>query len=60
MEERQVDLADITAAIESPKREVSVDEASQVITIKIDVDFASLHIHKNKILNQKVKGISGN
>ncbi|HYB04238.1 MAG TPA: DNA-directed RNA polymerase subunit A', partial [Nitrososphaerales archaeon] len=59
MEERQVDLSDITAAIESPKREVSVDEASGIITIKIDVDFASLHIHKNKILNQKVKGIPG-
>ncbi len=59
MEERQVELSDITAAIESPKREVSVDEASGVITIKIDVDFASLHIHKNKVLNQKVKGIPG-
>jgi DNA-directed RNA polymerase subunit A' len=59
MLERQVELSDITTAIESPKREVSVDEASKVITIKIDVDFASLHIHKNKILNQKVKGIPG-
>lgn len=59
MAERQVELSDITTAIESPKREVSVDEANNVITIKIDVDFASLHIHKNKILNQKVKGIPG-
>jgi len=59
MAERQVGLSDITVAIESPKREVSVDEANNMITIKIDVDFASLHIHKNKILNQKVKGIPG-
>src|SRR5579864_220716 len=59
MAERQCEMADIIAAIESPKREVSVDEKTNIVTIKIDVDFASLHIHKNKILNQKVKGIPG-
>ncbi len=57
--ERQCALKDIVSAIESPKREVSVDEKRNMITIKIDVDYASLHIHKNKILNQKVKGIPG-
>jgi DNA-directed RNA polymerase subunit A' len=59
MAERQCEMSDVIVAIESPKREVSVDEKTNVITIKIDVDFASLHIHKNKILNQKVKGIPG-
>ena len=57
--ERQCTLKDILSAIESPKREVSLDEKKNIITIKIDVDYASLHIHKNKILNQKVKGIPG-
>ena len=38
---------------------MTVDEKRNIITIKIDVDYASLHIHKNKILNQKVKGIPG-
>jgi DNA-directed RNA polymerase subunit A'' len=57
--ERQCTLKDIVSAIESPKREVTVDEQNNIITIKIDVDYASLHIHKNKILNQKVKGIPG-
>lgn len=57
--ERQCTLSDIASAIESPKREVTVDEKRNIITIKIDVDYASLHIHKNKILNQKVRGIPG-
>ncbi len=57
--ERQCSIKEIAAAIESPKRKVEVDEKRNIISIKIDVDFASLHIHKNKILNQKVKGIPG-
>src|SRR5208283_1095024 len=57
--ERQCTLQEIAAAVESPKRKVEADEKKNIVTIKIDVDFASLHIHKNKILNQKVKGIPG-
>ncbi len=57
--ERQCTLQEIAAAIESPKRKVEADEKKNIVTIKIDVDFASLHIHKNKIMNQKVKGIPG-
>ena len=59
MAERQCTLKDVQDAIESPKRTIEVDEKHNVITIKIDVDFASLHVHKNKILNQRVKGIPG-
>ncbi len=57
--ERQCTIREIEEAIKSPKREVEIDEKKNIVTIKIDVDFASLHIHKNKILNQKVKGIPG-
>jgi len=57
--ERQCTLGEIEEAIKSPKRDVTVDEKRNAISIKIDVDFASLHVHKNKILNQKVKGIPG-
>ena len=57
--ERQCTLEEIAAAIESPKRKVEADAKKNVVSIKIDVDFASLHIHKNKIMNQKVKGIPG-
>src|SRR5487761_2662492 len=57
--ERQCTLKDVQEAIESPKRTIEVDEKRNIITIKIDVDFASLHVHKNKILNQRVKGIPG-
>ncbi len=59
LEERQSTVKDVLDAIESPKRKVEHDEKSGVISIKIDVDFAALHVHKNKILNQKVKGIAG-
>jgi DNA-directed RNA polymerase subunit A' len=59
LQERQCTIEDIEAAIESPKRKVEMDEKRLLVRIKIDVDFASLHIHKNKILNQKVKGIPG-
>ncbi|MCL5067989.1 MAG: DNA-directed RNA polymerase subunit A' [Thaumarchaeota archaeon] len=57
--ERQCTVGEIVTAIESPKREVSADEKKNTISVKMEVDFASLHIHKNKILNQKVKGIPG-
>jgi DNA-directed RNA polymerase subunit A' len=59
LDERQCAIEDILQAIESPKRTVEVDKRKHLITVKMDVDFASLHVHKNKMLNQKVKGIPG-
>ncbi len=59
MAERQVPIKDVLEAILSPKRKIEYDEKENVITVRIDVDFATLHVHKNKILNQKVKGIAG-
>ncbi len=57
--ERQCTIIEIKEAIESPKRPVEIDERRNILRIKMDVDFATLHIHKNKILNQKVKGMTG-
>lgn len=57
--ERQCTMSDVLDAIQSPKRKIESDEKRNLITVKMEVDFASLHIHKNKILNQKVKGIPG-
>src|SRR5579884_3292549 len=59
LEERQCTLKEIKEAIESPKREVEIDEKRNLVKVRMGVDFATLHIHKNKILNQKVKGIPG-